>query len=143
LKKTKDPKAFIRIPGYPGGNEALEKFVKQNLKYPKEALEKRIEGSVQVDYDFNHKGKITKAIVSKGLGHGCDEEAIRLVKLLRYKNAKHRGLKVVFHKSINIHFRLPPQKQITYQFKQENKDKQESKNKGVVYSYTIVPGKKK
>jgi len=87
VKKPKDPKAFIRIPGYPGGNTALEKFVKQNLKYPKEALEKRIEGTVQVDYDFNHKGKITKAIVSKGLGHGCDEEALRLVKLLRYKNA--------------------------------------------------------
>lgn len=106
MRKPKQPKHFIKIPGYPGGNTALDKFIKDNLRYPKEALEKKLEGTVAVDFDFNHKGKVTKATIKSPLGHGCDEEAIRIVKLLRFNNSKNRGVKVTFHKSINIHFRL-------------------------------------
>lgn len=106
MKRPKEPKHFIKIPGYPGGNTALSKFIKQNLRYPKKAAENKVEGTVAVDFDYNHKGKVTKATIKSSLGSGCDEEAIRIVKLLRFNNSKNRGVKVTFHKSINIHFRL-------------------------------------
>ena len=41
------------------------------------------------------------------LGHGCDEEAIRVIKLLEFEVPKSRGLRLTFHKEIHIHFRMP------------------------------------
>lgn len=87
----------------------MDKFIKENLRYPKKAAENMIQGTVAVDFDYNHKGKVTKATIKSSLGSGCDEEAIRIVKLLRFNNSKNRGVKVTFHKSINIHFKLKPQ----------------------------------
>jgi len=140
LKRPKDPHQFIKPPGYEGGAKALDDFIKQNLKYPKEALERRIEGMVKVEYDLNHKGKVTKAIAKSSLGYGCEEEAIRIVKLLRYSTIKHRGVKVTFHKSINIVFRLPPQPQaakIVYQFRPKEDKKEEEKKISGGYTITI------
>ena len=108
MRNPKEPKHFIKIPGYPGGNTALIKFIKENLRYPKEAAENKVQGTVAVEFDFNHKGKVTKATIKSSLGSGCDEEAIRIVKLLRFNNSNNRGVKVTFHRSINIHFKAPP-----------------------------------
>lgn len=141
-KRPKDPRQFIRAPGYEGGNEALDAFIKQNLSYPEEALKKRIEGVVKVEFDLNHKGKVVKTGTKSNLGHGCEEEAIRIVKLLRYSTLKHHGVKVTFHKTINIVFRLPPQTQqaqITYTFIPSKKEEQPvKKEKKVVGGYTIT-----
>ena len=114
-KRPRDPNQFIKPPGYEGGKKALDEFIRTHLKYPEEALGNRIEGIVKVEYDLNHKGKVTKAIAKSNLGHGCEEEAVRLVKLLRYSTIKHRGVRVMFHKTINIVFRLPPQQRLSPQ----------------------------
>ena len=108
MAKEKKDNHFIKKPFYEGGITALRKFIKENLKYPKEALDKKVEGTVLVRYDINHKGKVTGAKVLKGLGYGCDEEAMRLIKLLKYEVPKGpRKLKVKFHKDTKINFRLP------------------------------------
>jgi len=139
-KRPKDPRQFIKPPGYEGGNKALDAFITQNLKYPQEALENRIEGIVKVEYDLNHKGRVVKTTTKSNLGHGCEEEAIRIVKLLRYSTIKHRGVKVTFHKSINIVFRLPPQPQaakIVYHFRPKEDKKEEEKKVSGGYTITI------
>ncbi len=139
-KRPRDPNQFIKPPGYEGGNTALDEFIKKNLIYPKEALEKRIEGIVKVEFDLNNKGKVVKAITKSNIGHGCEEEAIRIVKLLRYTTIKHRGVRVTFHKSLNIAFRLPPQAQqtkITYQFTPKKEKKKEEKKVSGGYTITI------
>ncbi len=51
-------KHFITKAEYPGGSEALKKFIKKNLRYPKEALMHRVEGSVFLRYEVNEKGKV-------------------------------------------------------------------------------------
>ena len=108
MSKEKKDNHFIKKPFYEGGITALRKFIKENLKYPKEALDNKIEGTVLVRHDINHKGKVIGAKVLKGIGHGCDEEAIRLIKLLKYEVPKGpRKLKVKFHKDTKINFRLP------------------------------------
>lgn len=58
-------------------------------------------------YDIDFKGNVVDAKILAGLGHGCDEEALRLVKLLKFDVQKTRGLRVLYHKNIQIHFRLP------------------------------------
>jgi hypothetical protein len=47
---------FIKLPEYPGGKEQFKEFITSNLKYPKEALEKRVEGTVMLSAEITDKG---------------------------------------------------------------------------------------
>ena len=110
MAKRKEAKGqdFIQKPVYEGGISALRRFIHENLRYPEEALQNRTEGTVVVRYDINYKGKVTDVKVISGPQDGCREEAVRLVKLLRFKiPGLKRGLKVTFHRNLQIHFRLP------------------------------------
>ena len=105
-------KNFIKKAEYPGGGDALKKFVKQTLQYPKEALLHRVGGSVYLKYEVTERGKVHNISVVNGLGYGCDEEAIRIISLLKYSQVKNRGMKVNTKFKLAIHFRLPPAKTI-------------------------------
>ncbi len=142
-KESKD-KHFIKKPYYEGGPKAMREFITGQMQYPADALKKRIEGTVTTKITINQKGQVTDAKVIGGLGHGCDEEALRLVRLLKFKVGKMRKIKALFHKTIRIHFRLPkttPQ-QIRYLYTKSSKPdsagtaKREQK-KGGSYEYTI------
>jgi len=98
---------FLNKAIYPGGDKALVEFIKKNLKYPKEAIEKKIEGKVYLKYKVSPKGLVYDVFILKGIGFGCDQEAIRLVKLLKYTSPKNRKLKVTTYKKINISFKKP------------------------------------
>jgi protein TonB len=93
----KKPKHFLKQPEYPGGPKAMSKFIYENLRYPKPALEAGKEGVVLVEYDINHEGRVVDTRVLQSIGHGCDEEAERVVRLLKFDVGKNRGVKVVFH----------------------------------------------
>ena len=101
---------FLNKATYPGGQTALISFLKNNLKYPREAFENKIEGKVYLKYKITPKGEVYDVFVIKGIGHGCDQESIRLVKLLKYTPPKNRKLKVTTYKKINISFKLPKTK---------------------------------
>ena len=107
MKKEKKDKHFIKKPTYEGGLTALREFIRKNMKYPKAALKEKIEGTVFVKYTVGHKGKVISSKVVSSLGHGCDEEAKRLVSLLKFQIPKIRKMRIQYHKSIQIHFRLP------------------------------------
>ena len=113
MKKERNPNSFIKKPIYDGGMKALRAFIAQNKKYPKAALENKIEGTVYVKYTIDYKGKVVATKIVKSLGNGCDEESIRLVKMLKFRVPKNRGIKVKFYKNIQIHFRLPKEKEKT------------------------------
>ena len=147
MAKEKKDKNFIKKPVYEGGPKAMKEFVRKNLTYPAEALEKKIEGTVYIKYTIDYRGNVIETKVISSLGHGCDEEAERLVKMLTFKVPKNRGIKVLFHKNIQIHFRLPktPKKanknmQVTYTYSSQKSKKtsnEEKKDKSSGYSYTI------
>lgn len=116
MKKERKDHQFIKKPYYEGGITAMKKFIKENLSYPQTALQQKIEGTVYIRYTINYKGKVVDTKIITGIGYGCDEEAIRLIKSLEFKVPKNRNLKAVFHKSLQIHFRLPktlPQKEVS------------------------------
>lgn len=106
MKKEKNPKNFLKPPEYPGGQEELKKFIKENRKYPKEALEKKIQGDVIIEYRIDPKGNVISTVFLKRLGHGCDEEAERLVKALKFKPQNNRNRKVGGKSKIKIPFKL-------------------------------------
>jgi len=150
MAKEKKDKHFIKKPNYVGGTSALKKFISENQKYPKAALDNHIEGTVVVKYTINHKGVVIDAKIISGIGYGCNEEAKRLVKLLKFEVPKTRGVKVLFHKNIKIHFRKPKVKQATKKVSQtmsysitpaktNSKDKktEQPKKTGGSYHYTI------
>tara|TARA_B100001758_G_C18296360_1_gene549863 strand:+ start:479 stop:838 length:360 start_codon:yes stop_codon:yes gene_type:complete len=105
-------KKFIRKAEYPGGSEALRKFIKKNLRYPKEALIHRVEGNVLCKYEVNDEGKVHSISVTNGIGFGCDKEAARIINLLDYSKAKNRGIKVNTKFKITIYFKLPTVKSV-------------------------------
>lgn len=107
MKKERKDKDFIKAPYLEGGRQALEAFVKKELRYPKEALAARVEGTVSVRYTVDYKGHVIDATLISGIGHGCDEEALRIVRLLQFKVPDDGKIKSKFSRKLHIHFRLP------------------------------------
>ncbi len=149
---TKKEKKFLNLPHLDGGRDQLKKFIRENLQYPKEALEKGIEGDVIVKYKVSGKGDVSEPEIVKGIGHGCNEEAIRLVKMLRHRTVKNRGVRVITDNKIKIPFRIKKQKQqkisVSYSSEQKKTDKpqtgtsqagidKKSPENKEVYTYTI------
>lgn len=107
MKKDRKEDSFIKTPFYKEGAKAFTDFVYGNLKYPKDAVANKIEGIVICKYDIDHDGKVIDVKVIKSLGYGCDEEAIRVVKLLKFEVPKTpRKLRIIFHKDIKIQFKM-------------------------------------
>ena len=66
------------LPKFAGGNDAMMIFIKNNLKYPKSAIKKGIEGIVKVECRIDENGKLVEAEVLEGIDPECDKEALRL-----------------------------------------------------------------
>lgn len=112
MEKEKKPKHFIQQPEFPGGPKELTKFIYTNLRYPPAAVAAGTEGTVVVEYDIDYKGNVVETRVLQPLGNGCDEEAARVVRLLKFIVGRNRGVRVLFHKKAHIRFKLPAQAQI-------------------------------
>jgi len=69
-------------PQYPGGENARISFLRENIKYPEEAMKKGVSGKVFVSFVVELDGSITEVLVMRGIGSGCDEEAVRVIKLM-------------------------------------------------------------
>jgi TonB family protein len=92
---------------FEGGRKAMDELIQKNLKYPQAALDNKIEGTVHLFLDINNKGEVTHVKVISGIGYGCDEEAVRVVRLMRFAVEKVRNMHVVYHHKLQIHFKLP------------------------------------
>lgn len=69
-------------PKYPGGEHELMEYIADNVLYPQTAIDEGIQGRVFVSFVVEPNGKVTNVEVLRGIGGGCDEEAVRVVKSL-------------------------------------------------------------
>ncbi|HEY8931472.1 MAG TPA: TonB family protein [Mucilaginibacter sp.] len=69
------------LPQYPGGVEEFYKFLAKNIRYPNEARENKNQGKVIISFVVERDGTLTDFKVKQSVGGGCDEEAIRIIKL--------------------------------------------------------------
>ena len=106
VAKSRKP-THVSKPTYPGGAKALTKFVNEHVSYPDLARREAVEGTVVVRYSLDYRGRVVDAKVKRGIGSGCDEEALRVVRLLRFNVPQNRKKKVRIHQDINVHFKLP------------------------------------
>ncbi len=89
-------------PSYPGGDEARIRFLQQNIQYPQMARESGIQGTVYVTFVVEKNGSVTDVRVLRGIGGGCDEEAVRVIKAMpKWNPGKQRG------KPVRVQFNMP------------------------------------
>ena len=96
-------------PEFPGGMKELLKYMKENLQYPEEAIEKGIEGRVICQFTVKTDGSIDNIVVLKSIHKSLDEEAIRLIKNMpKWKPGKNYKREVQDCKyTIPFSFKLP------------------------------------
>ena len=94
---------------FTGGVAAFYRWLASNMRYPQEAREKRIGGRIYVDFVVNEDGTISNIKILRGLGAGCDEEAIRLVKASSgmWTPGRQRGHAVAQRMVQPVNFKLP------------------------------------
>ncbi len=89
-------------PEFPGGEQALLDYIGSNIHYPKKARRKNIQGTVYVSFIVETDGNVSSVRVLRGIGGGCDEEAVRVVTLMPdWKPGYQRG------KPVRVQFNLP------------------------------------
>jgi protein TonB len=96
------------MPQFPGGGEAaLLKYLGQNIKYPPLARENGIDGNVYVTFLVDKDGKVKDAKILRGIGGGCDEEALRVVSHMPdWKPGKQNGRAVMVQYNLPVKFTL-------------------------------------
>ena len=96
-----------QMPEFPGGNEKMMEFISSNTQYPQEAKNKGIQGRVLVNFVVDTDGSVTDVDVMKGIGGGCDEEAVRVVKSMpKWQPGRQRGKAVKVAYTIPFDFKL-------------------------------------
>ena len=95
------------MPEFPGGKRKLLRYFNRELKYPSSAKDNQVEGSVRVGFIIEPDGSISNPKVIKGLGYGCDEEALRLIKNMPgWSPGMNNGQPVRIFKILSITFTL-------------------------------------
>jgi protein TonB len=90
------------MPLFPGGDNERMKFLAQNIQYPQQASELAIQGTVYIQFVVDSKGNITDVKIMRGIGGGCDEEALRVVKIMpKWHPGKQNG------KTVRVLYTMP------------------------------------
>lgn len=95
-------------PEFTGGHAAFVKFLTRNLRYPEGAVERDIQGKVLVSFIIEKDGRLSNIKIIRGIGNGCDEEAIRVLeKSPKWKPGVQNKQNVRVAYTLPINFSLP------------------------------------
>ncbi len=90
------------MPQFPGGDAERMKFLQKNIKYPQMARESGIQGTVYVTFVVEPDGSVSDVRILRGIGGGCDEEAMRVINLMpKWNSGMQRG------KPVRVQFNMP------------------------------------
>ena len=90
------------MPAFPGGENEMMKFLGNNLKYPERAKDADAQGTVLISFVVDKEGHISNPIIKRGIGFGCEEEAIRVIqKMPTWSPGKMNG------QTVNVEYVLP------------------------------------
>jgi len=108
---TGDPNALYTLidvyPRFPGGDEARLYFLRQNIRYPEQAVKSGVQGVVLLVFIIEVDGSVSHIEVKKGIGGGCDEEASRVaVSMPKWEPGKRSGRPVRVMVQMPIVFKI-------------------------------------
>ena len=96
-----------QLPEFPGGPAAMTKFINDNMRYPEEAKLHKVAGTVVIQFVVTKEGKITKVTLTRGIGYGCDEEALRVIQSMPdWKPGKYKNKEVPVNFTLPVKFKL-------------------------------------
>lgn len=108
--KTEKEEVFTfaeEMPSFPGGDEELYAYIAQNIQYPEIAKKAGTEGKVIVEFTVGKDGRVSNVKVIKGIGAGCDEEAVRVIRSMpKWNPGKQNGVAVPVRITVPIQFKL-------------------------------------
>lgn len=108
--KPKADKIYISDPpAVPiGGIQAITAYLRKNLKHPQEAINNKIEGIVFISFTVDTFGNLNQFKVARGIGYGCDQEAIRVMKNcpIKWEPPRWGGIAVPERLTMPIRFKL-------------------------------------
>jgi protein TonB len=95
------------MPLFPGGEQKMSEFITSNINYPEAAREAGVQGRVYIRFVVEQDGSISNVKVMRGIGSGCDEEAMRVIKSMpKWKPGKQHGKTVRVSYQIPVNFSL-------------------------------------
>jgi TonB family protein len=96
-----------KMPEYIGGDYARNKTLAENILYPQQATEHGIQGTIYISFIIEKDGAVSNVRILKGIGGGCDEEALRVVKLMnKWQPGSQNGKNVRVLFNMPIYFKL-------------------------------------
>lgn len=96
-----------QMPVFPGGEEELYNYLRTYMKYPRNALQLNINGIVYTSFIINQSGNIEDIKILRGIGGGCDEEALRVLREMpKWNPGKQNGVAVNVRLNLPINFEL-------------------------------------
>ncbi len=105
VAEPKEEAPFVVVeqnPDFPGGQAGLRDYLQRNLRYPAAASRASVMGKVYLSFVVNTDGSLTDIQIMKGIGYGCDEEALRVLKAMpRWKPGRQSG------RAVRVKFTLP------------------------------------
>lgn len=104
---TMDQVEVLAAPEFDDRRMTIEKFMQENLQYPEQAYRQSISGKVRLEFVVEPHGKTSNITIGQSVGGGCNEEAIRLLKLLKWKPSMKGGKAVRTAMHMDITFTLP------------------------------------
>lgn len=104
-EKQEEEDFFVVVEEMPTLIDGIQSLQKK-IVYPEKAKKADIEGLVIVQFVVNEKGEVENPKVIRGIGGGCDEEALRVIKLAKFNPGKQRGTPVRVQFSIPVYFKL-------------------------------------
>ncbi|MBR3492377.1 MAG: energy transducer TonB [Bacteroidales bacterium] len=96
-----------QMPEFPNGEEAMMQYIAEQVKYPAEAKKTGACGRVFIGFIVESDGSLSDFKVLRGIGYGCDEEALRVVKSMpKWQPGMHRGKAVRVKYLVPVNFKL-------------------------------------
>lgn len=96
------------MPSFPGGEQAMFGFLSQRLRYPEMAVDREVEGTVYLRFVVEADGSLRDFRVLRGIGYGCDEEALRIARQMpRWRPGKQQGQAVPVFYTLPVRFSIP------------------------------------
>ena len=94
-------------PEFPGGETALLKYIGKNIKYPRKARWKGIQGTTYINFVIDKNGNVIDVVVAHGINSLLDAEAVRVIKSMpKWKPGKQEGKNVSVKYTVPIKFKL-------------------------------------
>jgi periplasmic protein TonB len=94
------------MPEFNADDDGLQAFIAKNIVYPDSAQKKGIQGTVFAQFIVEKDGSVSNLRIAKGIGYGCDEEVIRVMKKATFKPGTQKGKPVRVRMGMPVKFKL-------------------------------------